>query len=92
MAQPRIPTESLLKSVLKRARDLAHQVRQTAECVQEQAKEAHRLTEIARQQAERGRELSRVGRREARAVTESIRAGARKPAETGSRRSDKHKA
>jgi methyl-accepting chemotaxis protein len=84
MARQRIPREALLKSVLKRARDLARQVRQTAEYVQEQAKEAHRLTEIARQQAERGRELSREGRREARAVTESIRWSVGSPGKAGS--------
>jgi hypothetical protein len=44
-----------------------------AECVHQQAKEAHRLTEIARRHSERGRELSKAGHNEARAVIDSIK-------------------
>jgi hypothetical protein len=73
MARQRSAKKSSLKRVLARARALAEQVRETAERVQQQAKEAHRLTGIARQQAERGRELSESGRDEARAVVESIK-------------------
>jgi hypothetical protein len=58
---------------LERARQLAEQVRETAERVHQQAQEARRLTEIARQQAQRGRELSVAGRNEARAVIDSIK-------------------
>jgi hypothetical protein len=53
-------------SLLARARDLASQVRQAAEWVRQQAREARRLTAIARGEAERGRALSRRTRRQAR--------------------------
>ncbi len=59
--------------VLDTARQLAEQVRVTAERVHQQALEARRLIAIARQHSERGRELSRQGREEARAVERSIR-------------------
>lgn len=59
--------------VLDKARELARQVRETAERVHQQAVEARRLIEIARQQSERGRTLSRLGREEARAVEGSIK-------------------
>ena len=48
-------------------------MRETAERVHQQAREAHRLTGIARQQAERGRELSKAGREDARAVVDWLK-------------------
>jgi hypothetical protein len=48
-------------------------VRQTAERVQETAKESRRLTEIARQQSERRRTLAKARREEAGAVGTSVR-------------------
>jgi hypothetical protein len=71
--QQRSPEKPLLNRVLARTRELAQEVRETAERVQQQAKEAHRLTEMARQQAERGRELSKAGRDEAHEVVNSIK-------------------
>jgi vacuolar-type H+-ATPase subunit E/Vma4 len=59
--------------ILKKARDLAEQLRETAERVHQQALETHRLTKIARLESERGRELSRAGRQGARAVLGSIK-------------------
>jgi vacuolar-type H+-ATPase subunit E/Vma4 len=73
MAQRLTPERPLLARVLARARDLAEEVRLTAERVHQQAQEAHRLTATARQQAERGRELSKVGREEARAVINAVK-------------------
>jgi hypothetical protein len=71
--QRRSPEESLLNRVLARARELAEQVRATAERVHQEAQEARRLTEIARRQAKRGRELSEAGREEAREVANSTK-------------------
>ena len=48
-------------------------MRETAERVHQQAREAHRLTGIAWQQAERGRELSKAGREDARAVVDWLK-------------------
>jgi hypothetical protein len=74
MARRRLsPEEFLLKRVLARAQELAEQVREIAERVHLEAKEAHRLTQIARQHAARGRELSEAGRAEARAVIDSVK-------------------
>jgi hypothetical protein len=77
MARQRRSSEGpLLKQVLARARELAGEVRETAERVHQQAKESHRLTDIARQQAKRGRELSKAGRSEARAVADWLKSSA----------------
>jgi hypothetical protein len=74
MARQRRSLEKpLLNRILARTRELAREVRETAERVQQHAKEAHRLTEMARQQAERGRKLSKAGRDEAREVVNSIK-------------------
>jgi hypothetical protein len=73
MAQRRTGEKSSLKRVLATTQALAEQVREKAERVHQQAKEAHCLTEIAREQAERGRELSNASRVEARAVVNSIK-------------------
>ncbi len=51
--------------LLKRAYELADQVRRTAERVHRAAVEAQHLAESARRHAQRGRELSRAGRAEA---------------------------
>jgi hypothetical protein len=59
--------------VLAKTRQLAEQVRVTAEGVHQQVLEARGLIAIARQHAERGRQLSLRGREEARAVERSIR-------------------
>jgi hypothetical protein len=69
------PTDrrSLHDRILEKMRDLAEEVRATAERVHQQALEAHRLTEIAGRHSARGRELSRAGRDEAHAVGASIR-------------------
>ena len=48
-------------------------MRETAERVHQQAREAHRLTGIARQQVEQGRELSKAGREDARAVVDWLK-------------------
>lgn len=64
--------ESSLGRVLRKARDLARQVRETAERVHNEAQESHRLTVIARRHSERGRLLCEAGRKEARAVKRSI--------------------
>ena len=72
MAGPPCDQESPLSRVLRKARDLAQEVRKTAERVHQEAKESHRLTAIARRQSERGRQLSEKGRQEARAVEHSI--------------------
>ena len=60
-------------SVLDKTRELAQEVRETAERVHQQALESRRLTEVARQQSERGRHLSRLGREEGRAVKSAIK-------------------
>ena len=70
--QRRSPEETSLNRILARARELAEQVRATAERVHQEAQEARRLTEIARSQAERGRELS-ASREKAREVVNSIK-------------------
>jgi hypothetical protein len=58
--------------VLRKAQDLAREVRRIAERVHEEAEESRRLIAIARRQSERGRQLSDMGRREAGAVKNSI--------------------
>jgi hypothetical protein len=73
MSGPSSDAGLLRKSILQKARQLAQQVRETAERVHQQALESHRLTEIARQQCARGRDLSRSGHREVESVRTSIK-------------------
>jgi hypothetical protein len=73
MTSPPSDFKSRHLHVLDKARELAAQVRQTAERVHEQAVESHRLTEIARKPCKRGRELSKSGREGARSVNGSVR-------------------
>jgi hypothetical protein len=72
MARRRTTPEADLERVLARAKDLAQEVRQTAERVHREADEAHRLIEIARHEAEKGRELSKTTLREVNSVRASI--------------------
>jgi hypothetical protein len=67
------PMAAPYSRILDKARELAKEVRETAERVHQQALESRRLTEVARQQSERGRHLSRLGREEARAVKSAIK-------------------
>ena len=88
MARRRTTPEADLKRVLARAKDLAHEVRQTAERVHREASEAHRLIEIARYQAEKGRELSKTARREVNSVRASIEGSLNNTSNGVRRRSD----
>src|ERR1700745_2078690 len=76
MAQRLNPEGRRLNRVLAKAQKLAEQVRETADGVHQQPREARRLTDITRQQAERGRELSKAGREEARAVVDGLKSSA----------------
>jgi hypothetical protein len=64
---------SLRDCVLQKTRELAEEVRETAERVHQQALESHRLTEIARRHCARGRALSRSGHQEVESVKTSIK-------------------
>jgi hypothetical protein len=90
MTEPPSTAQSAHGRVLAEARELAEQVRLTAERVHRQALEAHRLTDIARREAERGRELLRAGRREARSVNGSIEWSLDTGRQTGRHLSDKN--
>jgi vacuolar-type H+-ATPase subunit E/Vma4 len=61
-----------LGRVLEKARDLARQVRSTADRVHCEAVESRRLIGIAKSYSEKGRALSKAGRQGARAVRSSI--------------------
>ena len=86
MARRRTPRETLAKRALMRTRELAEEVRQTAERVHHHAREARRLIEIAHREAERGRELSRAGRKEAHAMVDSITSSVETATGGGARR------
>jgi hypothetical protein len=64
---------SLRDRVLRKARDLAQEVREIAERVHCQALEAQRLTMIAKQQSQRGQDLSRSGHQGIESVADSIK-------------------
>ena len=73
MSGPPSENRSPRDSVFRRARELAEEVRATAERVHREALEARRLIEIALQQSERGRNLSRSGHQGVESVKASIK-------------------